>query len=366
MGRTLICAVGMALAMLALAANAAFDVTEVADFDKPWAFSFLPDGRILVTEKDGRLFVVTQDGAKAEITGVPDVAYGGQGGFGDIVLHPDYATNSLVYFSYAEAGTLFSRGAVVARARLKLSAGGGSLEDAEIVWLQEPKIGGQDHYGHRIAFSEDGYLFISSGDRDKIESAQVLDVNLGKILRLHDDGSVPDDNPFADQGGVTAQIWSYGHRNPLGIDFDAKGRLWNSEMGPQGGDELNLVVRGANYGWPEVSQGSHYSGIPIPNHDTRPEFEAPKVFWLPSISPASLLIYTGDLFPDWKGDVLLTGLSFRGLVHVRIDGDTAEEQARFDMGSRMRGIRQGPDGAVWVIQDGARKAAGRLLKLTPT
>jgi glucose/arabinose dehydrogenase len=343
--------------------NGTFVVTPVASFDEPWAMSFLPDGRLLVTEKKGRLLVVGRDGHKSQpLTGVPDVDYGGQGGLGDVVLHPDFASNGLVYISYAEAGKDDTRGAAVARARLVLTEDGGELRGLEVIWRQDPKVPGRGHYGHRIAFSADGYLFISSGERQKFDPAQNMQQNLGKIIRLYPDGSVPDDNPFADQGGVTAQIWSLGHRNPLGLAFDEQGRLWNVEMGPKGGDELNLVFRGKNYGYPVVSNGDHYDGRDFPDHETRPEFAKPKVWWTPVISPAGLLFYTGDLFPDWQGDALIPGLVSKSLVRVEIDGDAAREAERFDMKKRIRAVRQGPSGAIWLLED---RDGGRLLKLTP-
>ena len=346
-----------------VAGHGAFVVTEITSFDGPWAMSFLPDGRLLVTEQEGRLYVVTQDGAKSTpLQGVPDVDYGGQGGFGDVVLHPDYASNGLIYVSYVEGGKGGVRGAVVARARLDLSDdGGGRLTDLDIIWRQAPKVSGKGHYGHRIAFSPDGYLYISSGERQKFDPSQDMKQNLGKIVRLHDDGSIPADNPFVDQGGVTAQIWSLGHRNPLGIAFDEQGRLWNVEMGPRGGDELNLVVRGANYGYPIVSNGKHYGGTDIPDHATRPEFAAPKVWWTPVISPGDLMFYSGDLFPEWKGNAFVAGLSARALVRISFDGESASEAERFDMNERIRAVRQSPDGAIWLLEDGG---GGRLLKLT--
>jgi glucose/arabinose dehydrogenase len=216
-----------------------FDATPVASFEEPWAMTFLPDGRQLVTEKAGRLQLVSMDGTSSLVfDAFPGLLYGGQGGLGDVVLHPDFAANKLVYISYAEAGEGDLAGAAVARGRLELNATAGVLKDLEVIWRQVPKVTGRGHYGHRIAFSPDGYLFISSGDRQKFDPAQDMQGNLGKILRLNDDGSVPADNPFAEQGGITAQIWTLGHRNPLGIAFDASGRLWTTEMGPQHGDEL--------------------------------------------------------------------------------------------------------------------------------
>ncbi len=348
------------------AANARvpFDTTEVSTFNEPWAMSFLPDGRLLVTEKRGRLYIVSQDGTKSKpVPGVPDVAYGGQGGLGDVVPHPNFAKNRLIYISFAEAGTGGVRGAAVARAKLNLDdQGGGTLQDVNIIWRQAPKVSGGYHYGHRIAFSPNGYLFISSGERNKFNPSQNMQQNLGKIVRLNDDGSVPPDNPFSDQGGVTAQIWSLGHRNPLGLAFDQQRRLWNVEMGPRGGDELNLVVRGANYGYPIVSNGDHYGGREIPDHETRPEFAAPKLWWTPVISPGDLMFYSGDLFADWKGNAFIAGLSAAALVRVEFEGTQAFEAERLNMNARIRAVRQGPSGAIWVLEDGR---GGRLLKLTP-
>lgn len=340
-----------------------FVATPVATFDEPWAMTFLPDGRLLVTEKEGRLLVVTQGGEKSSpVTGVPEVDYGGQGGFGDVVLHPDFATNGIVYLSYVEAGEGDVRGAAVMRAKLTLTDDGGTLSEQQVIWRQDPKVTDRGHFGHRLAFSDDGYLFISSGERQKFTPAQDMQQNLGKIVRLNDDGTVPDDNPFAEQGGVTAQIWSLGHRNPLGLAFDPEGRLWELEMGPQGGDELNLIVRGENYGYPIVSNGDHYDGREIPDHDTRPEFEAPKVYWVPSISPAGLIFYTGDQFPEWQGDAFIGALGAEALVRIDVDGETASKGDRFDMGKRIREVEQGPNGAIWLLED---EAGGRLLKLTP-
>lgn len=342
-----------------------FEATPVAEFNEPWAMTFLPDGRLLVTEKRGQLYIVTQDGVKSEaIEELPNVDYRGQGGLGDVILHPGFADNQMIYLSYAESGVGDTRGAAVARARLVMDADGGDgrLENVEVIWRQNPKVTDDGHYGHRMAFDPDGYLFITSGERQKFDPAQDMTGNLGKIVRLHDDGSVPEDNPFFEEGDVTAQVWSLGHRNPLGIAFAADGRLWEHEMGPRHGDEFNLIVKGTNYGYPIVSEGDHYSGAPIPDHDTRPEFEAPKIAWIPTAAPAGLIFYTGDLFPEWKGSALLGGLASQSLVRVEINGDNAKEVERFDMGKRIREVEQGPDGAVWLLED---NAGGRLLKLTP-
>jgi glucose/arabinose dehydrogenase len=237
--------------------------------------------------------------------------------------------------------------------------GRAQLDGLTVIWRQQPKVDGRGHYGHRIAFGPDGFLYISSGERQKFAPAQDMQQNLGKIVRLNDDGSVPADNPFANRSGVTAEIWSLGHRNPLGLAFDAQGQLWNVEMGPAGGDELNLVRRGADYGYPTVSNGNHYGGGNIPDHHTRPEFAAPAVSWNPVISPSSLLFYSGDEFPQWRGNAFIGGLSSESLVRIEFNANgSAREAERFEMGERIRAVEQGPDGALWLLEDG-----GRLLRL---
>ncbi|TBV05923.1 PQQ-dependent sugar dehydrogenase [Phytopseudomonas dryadis] len=364
---------GIALSLAALGAQAAdalpqaqwpFTAEPRASFDEPWAMSFLPDGTLLVTEKRGALKHFDPKSGKAgDIAGVPEVAYGGQGGFGDVLVHPDYASNGWVYISYAEAGDGDTRGAAVARAKLQLNQdGSGALTELSVIWRQTPKVSGGGHYGHRLAFGPDGKLWITSSERQKFTPAQDMQGNLGKIVRLDDDGSLPGDNPFADQGEVAAQVWSLGHRNMLGIAFDAQDRLWVHEMGPAGGDELNLIKRGENYGYPEVSNGNHYGGKPIPDHDTRPEFEAPKITWNPVISPAGFVIYQGQRFPGWDGSGLIGGLSSQSLVRVAFDGDNAREVERYAMGARIREVEQGPEGSLWLLEDGS---GGRLLELLP-
>ena len=326
--------------------------------------TFLPDGRMLVSEKGGKLQLVDSKGQKTEISGVPEVAYGGQGGFGDVVLAPDYATSQMVYLSWVEAGEKDKRGAVVGRAKLDLSGQKPALKNLTTIWIQKPKVTGGGHYSHRIAFSPDGdYLFIGSGDRQKFDPAQDMASNLGKIVRLHPDGTIPKDNPFVDKEGALPEIWSLGHRNILGLAFDSEGQLWNQEMGPRDGDELNLVRRGANYGYPIVSEGNHYDGKKIPNHSTRPEFEAPKVAWVPTIAPGGLIFYSGKLFPAWQGSAFIGGLASQSLIRVSFDGDTAKEADRFIMDNRIREVEQGPDGAIYILEDGEN---GRMLKLTPT
>ncbi|MBV2129249.1 PQQ-dependent sugar dehydrogenase [Arsukibacterium indicum] len=351
-----------------------FKVEEITRFDEPWSMAFLPDGRMLVTEKKGRLTIVSQQGEKSLVGGVPDVDYGGQGGLGDVALHPDFANNRLVYLSYAEAGVGGVRGAAVARGTLVEEGRRAQLQNLQVIWRQYPKVLGYGHYGHRILFDDNKHLWISSGDRQKFTPAQDMQSSMGKILRLHDDGSVPKDNPFVnyrqqdafvDGEAIYDEIWSLGHRNPLGLAFDLTGKLWVIEMGPAGGDELNLVKRAANYGYPVVSNGKHYDGRPIPDHDTRPEFAAPAITWTPVISPADLIVYRGKLFDGWRGDALAAGLSAQGIVRIKFDGEKAKEVARYDMGARIRKVTEGPDGVLWVLEDERAQSEGRLLKLMP-
>jgi aldose sugar dehydrogenase len=340
--------------------------TPVARFREPWAMTFLPDGRLLVSEKKGALKLLDVNSQRVgDVAGVPPVAYGGQGGFGDVIPHPAFAQNQFVFVSYSEPGDGGANGAAVARARLALDdKGGGSLQNLTVIWRQVPKVESRGHWGHRLAFGPDGKLWISSGERQNFTPSQDMKSNLGKIVRLNEDGSVPADNPFSSQGGVTAQIWSLGHRNPLGLAFDAQGRLYEHEMGPSGGDELNLIEKGANYGYPVVSNGNHYNGRDIPDHRTRPEFKAPLVSWTPVISPAGFIIYSGKMFPDWVGDGFIGGLSSEALVRVEFGDGSAREAQRFDMGHRIREVEQGPDGAIWLLED-ERGGGGRLLRLTP-
>ena len=345
-----------------------FAVQEIADFEEPWAMTFLPDGSALITEKKGKLKLWARQGqanAVADVAGVPAVAYGGQGGFGDVVLHPNFRSNNLVYLSWVEPGDAGTRGAVVGRAQLVRGNGTPRLQGLQVIWRQTPKRTGTGHYSHRIAFGRDGKLFISSGERMEFDPAQDPNANLGRIVRLNDDGSVPADNPWASRGGVGAQAWTMGNRNILGLAFAPDGRLWSNEMGPRGGDELNRVERGANYGYPIVSDGDHYDGRSIPDHATRPQFNAPEIVWTPVISPSSMIFYTGGAFPQWRGNALIGGLSAQGLVRVRIDGDRAREVERYDLGARIREVEQGPDGAVYVLEDQRGDSRGRLLKLVP-
>lgn len=351
-----------------------FKVEEVFTFSQPWAMAFLPDGRILVTEKRGLLRIVSQDGvASGVVRGVPNVDYFGQGGLGDVVLHPDFENNNLVYISYVEGAVGNIRGAAVARGVLDSEAR--VLSDVEVLWRQYPKMVGFGHYSHRIAFDTEGYLWITSGDRQKFTPAQDMQSNAGKIVRLHDDGSVPEDNPFVDyysqdafvdDEGVYPQIWALGLRSPLGMAFDLNGQLWVADHGPKGGDELNLIKRGANYGYPIVSDGVHYDDRPIPDHSTRPEFAAPVISWTPVIAPGNMMVYSGDKFADMHGDLLIAGLATRAIIRIEVDGETATEAQRYLMGeNRIRSVMQGPQGYLWVLEDELRGTGGRLLKLMP-
>ena len=331
-------------------------------FKEPWAMTFLPSGDLLVTEKSGILRLLRlDDRSKVSVKGLPKVAYGGQGGLGDIVLHPQYKDNHWIYLSYAEQDTSGKRGAVVARARFRPASAKPKLENLEVIWRQQPKVTGNGHYSHRLALSPDGHLFITSGDRQKQTPAQDWKQNLGKVIRLNADGSVPPDNPFQNKGKLAKTFWSLGHRNLLGIAFDRQGQLWTHEMGPRHGDEFNLTIGGDNYGWPIVSWGNQYSGIPIPNHDTRPEFHTPEAYWVPTVAPSGLIIYDGSMFPKWQGNAFIGGLRSESLLRIRIEGDQADEVERFAMGKRIREVEQGPKGAIWVLED---KKGGRLLRLT--
>ena len=354
--------------------------TVLETFENPWAMAFLPDGRALVTEKGGALWLLDADGAKlGEVANAPDVSARGQGGLGDVVVDPDFADTGVVYLSYVERDPDDDSlsGAVVERATFAPADAGGALSDREVIWRQAPKVAGNGHYSHRVAVSPDGHLFITSGERQKFTPAQNMQSNLGKIVRLNRDGSVPGDNPFHGGGEITDQIWTLGHRNLLGIDFDADGRLWAHEMGPRGGDELNRIVRSENYGYPEVSEGKHYSGEPIPSHADNPAYENPALFWDPVISPAGFVIYDGGLFGDWDGNGLIGGLSSEALVRVTFEEapldntgasstdeteTVAKEAARYAWGKRVREVEQGPDGALLVLEDGP---GGRLLRFEP-
>lgn len=338
-----------------------FATAEVARFDAPWAMEFLPGSgapltnMALVTDKGGTLWLIdVGTGEKRQVSGVPSVKVAGQGGLGDVVAHPDFAGNQRIYLSYAEAGSGGTSGAAIGYGRLVMGEGQPRLEGFKVIWRQEPKVTGNGHFAHRIAFAPDGTMFVTSGDRQKMEPAQDRNSDLGKIIHMTAEGQ-----------RIGGRFYTMGHRNALGIAFAPDGRLWSIEMGPQGGDELNLIVEGRNYGWPEVSYGSHYRGAAIPDEHESRGFEEPKVWWNPAISPGGMLIYTGDMFPQWQGDALIGGLSGQNFVRVDLDGDNARKADDWDMSARIRAVDQGPDGAVYLLEDGRAPGQGRLLRLTP-
>jgi glucose/arabinose dehydrogenase len=309
------------------------------------------------------------------VSGLPAVAYGGQGGLGDVAFHPDYdgTTNRIIYLSWAEAGSGGTRGAAVGRGELICSTNiQCNITGLTVIWRQNPKVSGTGHYSHKLEFSPNGdYLFITSGDRQLGSPAQDLNQNLGKFIRLNLDGTIPTDNPYFTNNGVhdvRDEIWSYGHRNILGIQFDSAGRLWGLEHGPMGGDELNLIRRGLNYGWPNVSNGSNYDGSNIPDHSPTGAdgYEPPAISWNPVIAPGDFIFYKGTMFP-WAGQVIIAGMPIQRLVRVTISTNSSgrvvgTEVMRYQMNDRIRDIEEADDGAIWVIEDGA---GGRLLRLTP-
>ncbi len=346
------------------AAAAAFTKTVVAHFDSPWAMTFLPDGRMLITEKKGRLLLVSADGKNRQTIATLPVDSAGQGGLMDVVLGPDFATDRRVYLSASQAGT-GGKGVVLMRGRLAEANGAARIDGLETIFRARPLVEGNGHYSGRIAFSQDGrYLFFTNGERQKFTPAQDPAVTLGKVLRLTPDGKPAPGNPLAAKG-FAPEIWSYGHRNLLGIAFDAHGNLWEQEMGPKGGDEVNLIEPGLNYGWPNASNGSNYDGSGIPDHRPGDGYEAPKVWWNPVISPSGLMIYSGAMFPQWRGDAFIGGLSSQSLVRVHLDGTNAAKGDQWSMGARIREVEQGPDGAIWLLEDGEQGSQGRLLRLIP-
>jgi len=371
-----------------------FTAAPVATFDSPWAMDFLPGlTKALVTEKNGRLWLIdVVGGAKNEVAGAPRVVAEGQGGLLDVKVSPHFAQDRLVYLTFAEPSQSGGSQLALARGTLVDADGGARLNGLQVVW-HNPTGGKGGHFGARIAFAPDGNsLFLSAGERQRFTPAQDPNLPMGKVLHLTLDGKPaaqradeslkastvsvtdpPEDSEIAKQTAgrqfrwpgpnhTPAETWTLGHRNPLGLAFAPDGRLWEIEMGPKGGDELNLIIEGRNYGYPRVSNGTNYNGVDIRDHRPGDGFEAPKAWWNPSISPADLLIYTGSLFPEWKGDALIPALSGQALIHVRIRGDQASKADQWDMGHRIRAVDQGPGGEVYVLEDGPR---ARLLKLLP-
>lgn len=345
----------------------------------PWAMAYLPDGKLLITEKPGRLRIFENGKLSEPVKGTPKVAFRGQGGLLDVAIDPEFAENHLIYLSFAEPAEeqppnaevnpdprlgrspdrqdTVLKGCAVARGRLE----GNEIRDLKVIWRQEPKRIGLGHFGAHLVFA-DGKLFITSGERQRFEPAQDLSGNLGAIVRINPDGSIPEDNPFVNKPNARPDIWSYGHRNPLGIAVQpATKRLWIHEMGPAHGDELNLVERGKNYGWPTVSNGDNYDGSPIPDHATRPEFEAPKWYWYPAISPSGFIFYQGKHFTNWSGSAFIGGLSAETLVRLTFNDTKVTREDRLHVNRRIRDVAEAPDGAVMLLSDGRN---GELLRLT--
>ena len=338
----------------------------VSKFDSPWAMSFIDRKNLLVTTKAGKLWRVNTSGKQSSIFGVPKVFAGGQGGLGDVVPHPNYVQNKLVYISYINSDNAGkTRYASVIRGTLE-NSDKLQLKNIETIWKQTPARSGKGHFSHRIAFGlartqHAGKIFITSGDRQEQTPAQQWDMALGKIIRLNEDGTIPTDNPFQDKGDLAKTFWTVGHRNALGIAFAKNGQLWAHEMGPRHGDELNLIVAGENYGWPIVSEGNHYSGVKIPVHETRPEFMTPKLYWVPTVAPSGLIFYEGDEFSDWKGNAFIGGLKSKALIRIGFNNGEPFEAERFSWSRRVREVEMGHDGAIWVLEDGP---SGRLIKFT--
>ncbi len=359
-------------------------VERLATLEFPWGLALLPDGRLLITEKPGRLRIWANGQLSGPVQGVPQVVYrnapGEQGGLLDVEIDPDFARNQFVYLSYVEAAAQQApdlgetpemrfgdfldltdniiRGGVVARGKLV----GDQLTDVQVIWRQIPKMLGRGHFGNRIIFAPDGKLFITSGERMRFEPAQNLGQNLGKIVRINPDGSNPADNPFVGKEKQLGDIWSYGHRNILAAAVDPSGRLWAFEMGPLGGDEINLIEKGKNYGWPVVSNGDNYNNTFIPDHPFKKEFQAPVRTWTPVVSPSGAIFYKGSLFRGWNGSALVGGLSSQAIVRLTFSGQRVAGEERIDMKRRIRDLVQAPDGTLLLIVD---DKSGDLLRLSP-
>ena len=335
--------------------------TFVDGLEHPWALAFLPDGRLLVTERPGRLRVVSGPGRLSEpVRGVPEVYASGQGGLLDVAIDPKFAENRRIYLSYAEPGD-GGAGTAVARARFAEDR----LEDVQVIYRQQPKVRSRNHFGSRLVFAPDGTLFVTQGDRfDYSEAAQDLSNHIGKIVRIRPDGSVPPDNPFVGKSGARPEIWSYGHRNVQAAALDPRtGRLWTVEHGARGGDELNQPQAGRNYGWPVISYGVHYSGLKIGEGTAKPGMEQPVYYWDPVIAPSGATFYRGDAFPGWKGSLLVGSL--RGaLVRLVIENGKVAREERYlaELGERIRDVQEGPDGLIYVVTDASR---GRVLRVQP-
>jgi glucose/arabinose dehydrogenase len=353
--------------------NVAFDVVTVVEgLQNPWGLAFLPDGRMLVTERPGRLRIVGPDGTMSEpVAGLPMVDPGGQGGLLDVALDPAYQKNNLIYWSFSEPQAPKINNTAVARGRL-VDGPTPRVENVQVIYHQSPSLASSLHFGSRLVFARDGTLFVTQGDRSITEGrmqAQKMDSLIGKIVRINPDGSIPKDNPFVGKEGVRPEIWSFGHRNVQGAALHpATGELWEVEHGTRGGDELNVVRKGLDYGWPSIAYGVEYQGGPIlEGIQAREGMQQPRYYWDPVIAPGGMEFYTGSLFPAWRGSLFIGGLGSTNLVRLSLDGDrvTGEERLLQDLQpqrERIRDVVQGPDGALYLLTDNAK---GRLLKLVP-
>ncbi|MFC3097271.1 PQQ-dependent sugar dehydrogenase [Alteraurantiacibacter palmitatis] len=332
-----------------------------------WAIAVEPStGNLLITEKGGTAkYYNPATGAVLPVHGLPEVGYGGQGGLGDVAFAPDYADSGMIYLSWAQSAGGEARRAVAARGAFACDASACTISGLTEIWRQDPAVNAFGHFSHKFAFAPDGsHLFLSSGDRMQPVLPQQLDNNLGKVLRLNLDGTPAAGNPFAAHGSPADQIWSYGQRNLLGLQFDLDGNLWDLEHGPRGGDELNLVEPGNNYGWPTRSYGINYNGDPIPDHTEDDGFVKPAIYWNPVIAPGDMLFYRGDMFPAWRGQALIAAMgSVTSIVRVSVDAanNSATEEARYKFPFRLRDIAEAADGSLWLVEDGPR---GRLLHVT--
>ena len=337
-------------------------VTVARDLENPWGLAFLPDRRMLVTEKAGRLRYVDQNGKISKpLTGVPEVFARGQGGLLDVALDPDFEANKFIYLSYAEPGK-GGGGTAVGRGRLKENR----LEDFEVIFQQAPKARTQIHFGSRLVFSMDGELYITLGERGERDLTQDFSVHRGQVIRIMPDGSVPGDNPFVGRKGYRPETWTHGHRNPQGAALNPEsGKLWTVEHGARGGDEINIPMKGRNYGWPVISYGRHYSGLKIGEGAQKDGLEQPVYYWDPSIAPSGMVFYTGDRFPAWKGSLLVGALKGRMLVRLELNGEKVVKEERMlkEIGDRIRDVRQGPDGFIYLLTDSSK---GRILRLEPS
>lgn len=329
--------------------------------DTPWSIAFLPDGRLLVTERDGRLRPVDATGkVGAPISGVPQVAGRGQGGLLDVALDPRFAQNRLIYLSYAEPRP---EGAATAVARGKLSDDLTRLTDVDVIFRQQPAVSGGNHFGSRLVFAPDGMLFVTLGDRfNYMDKAQDLTTTLGKVVRILPDGAIPPDNPFVEKDGARAEVWSYGHRNVQAAVIEpGTGRLWTVEHGPRGGDEVNRPEAGKNYGWPVIGYGRHYSGAKIGVGTAKEGMEQPLFYWDPSIAPSGAAFYSGDALPGWRGQLFVGALAGQALVMVKVRDGAVIGEERLPMGKRIRDVRMGPDGALWLVAE----STGEILRVVP-